>query len=67
MTVISRVFNFGFFALLLLALQLAGCREHEQGRPLRYEKGTYLGKADSRLADDTVSQLQMRTMNQRGP
>ena len=60
-----------FFRTLVVFLALgtlvAGCRESEQSRILQYEKGTYLGQADSALADDAVQSLQLRTRAQRAP
>ncbi|WP_193371008.1 hypothetical protein [Pelagibius marinus] len=49
-----------------LVLALAACDESEQGRILRYEKGTYLGKADSPLSDEKRDELRSRAMMQSG-
>lgn len=43
---------------------LAGCREHEQGRPLLYSKGTYQGKPDTDLSADTLEELRLRAQHQ---
>lgn len=49
-----------------LVLALAACDQSEQGRVLRYEKGTYLGKADSKLSDEQRDELRSRAMMQSG-
>jgi len=49
-----------------LVLALAACDESEQGRILRYEKGTYLGKTDSELSDEQRDELRSRAMMQSG-
>lgn len=56
--------------LLMVALAgslllVGGCREEEQGRPLVYDKGTYQGQADEKLADDQVEALRQRAARQR--
>jgi hypothetical protein len=51
--------------LLLSALALAGCRVEEQGRVLRYEKGTYLGKPDTALTETQRNALRQRGYAQR--
>lgn len=43
---------------------LAGCREHEQGRPLSYSKGEYGGKPDSGLNEQTLDALRQRAHHQ---
>lgn len=50
---------------LLLGLTLAACRKEEQGRSLRYDKGTYLGKADEGLSEDDLATLRQRATLQR--
>ena len=50
--------------LVAVAL-LGGCREDEQGRMLRFQKGVYLGPADSQLQDKQVADLNKRTEGQR--
>jgi hypothetical protein len=47
-------------AAALSAIVLQGCREEEQGRILYFEKGEYLGKADSELPEQTVEVLRQR-------
>lgn len=47
-------------------LALAACDESEQGRILRYEKGTYLGKADSELSEEQRDELRQRARRQAG-
>jgi hypothetical protein len=58
-------------ALALIAILAAGpmlvaCDESEQGRVLRYEKGTYLGKPDTALSDQTLKALRHRATRQGG-
>jgi hypothetical protein len=43
-----------------LALSLAACDEAEQGRVLRYEKGTYLGQDDNALTEAQREELRAR-------
>ena len=55
----------GVIATLLTALAvLPGCREEEQGRPLAYKKGTYIGKADQKLTTDQEQELRSRARQQ---
>lgn len=49
-----------------LVLALAACDEAEQGRILRYEKGTYLGPSDSELTETQREELRARTALQGG-
>ena len=49
-----------------LVLALSACDQAEQGRILRYEKGTYLGQSDSELTDEQRQQLRARAMQQGG-
>jgi hypothetical protein len=51
------------FLLLVISLTsvLSACREEERGRPLNYEKGTYLGKVDSSLNNEQLRELNSRT------
>ena len=49
-----------------LVLALAACDESEQGRVLRYEKGTYLGKPDSQLTEQQREELRSRAALQGG-
>lgn len=53
-------------AVALLALMLSACDQAEQGRILRYEKGTYLGQSDTGLTDQQREQLRARMMLQGG-
>ena len=59
--------------MLAVPLALAGCRESEQGRVLLFEKGTYLGKPDTQLSEETRqalrgrSEFQRETVTKRGP
>ena len=46
---------------LVLVLGLAACDQDEQGRILRYEKGTYLGPTDTELSEETRDALRART------
>lgn len=45
----------------VLMLGLAACDEDEQGRMLFYEKGTYLGPADTEISEETREILRART------
>lgn len=56
--VLSLVFGAG--------LLLSACDEAEQGRILRYEKGTYLGQKDQELSDRQQDELRARTRLQQG-
>lgn len=49
-----------------LVLALAACDEAEQGRILRYEKGTYLGPTDTELSDQQRDELRSRVRLQGG-
>jgi hypothetical protein len=49
-----------------LVLALAACDEAEQGRILRYEKGTYLGPTDTELSDRQREELRSRARLQGG-
>lgn len=51
-------------AAAALVLALSACDESEQGRILRYEKGTYLGPSDTGLTDAQREELRARTMLQ---
>ena len=37
----------------VVALSLGACRENEQGRVLLFQKGVYLGKADTEPSEQT--------------
>ncbi len=49
-----------------LVLALTACDENEQGRILRYDKGTYLGPQDTEISDETRDTLRARTSLQGG-
>ena len=49
-----------------LVLALAACDEAEQGRVLRYEKGTYLGQEDTGLTEQQRNELRARATLQGG-
>ena len=53
------------FALATFVTALSSCAEEEQNRLLRYEKGTYLGKADQALTQEQVRNLMGRADIQR--
>ena len=46
-------------------LLLSGCREHEQDRPLLYDKGTYLGQTEPPLDAQQLDALRSRAQNQK--
>ena len=54
------------FVLMTLLVLLAGCQDRETKNPFLKEKGTYNGKADETLNDDTRQQLRRRMIIQRG-
>jgi len=53
-------------AIAGLGLSLAACDEAEQGRILRYEKGTYLGQKDTELSPEALDVLRSRAGLQGG-
>lgn len=55
-----------YLTLMTIALLLGACDEDEQGRTLRYEKGTYLGPADTPLSEEKVEVLRRRATLQGG-
>lgn len=61
----NRIWAIGI-AVLLAGLAVAGCDEAEQGRVLRYEKGTYLGKPDDQLSPGQLDELRQRAKLQGG-
>jgi len=63
MFVITRKI-FIVFSLIGLSFGLIACAEEERDRVLRYEKGTYLGKADQQLSEDQLHQLVLRSKGQ---
>ena len=52
--------------LFAVAVLLSACDEDEQGRVLRYEKGTYLGPQDQELDQETLDALRQRARRQSG-
>ena len=59
---IMKMFVLGL--LFLIALNLSACREEEQGRPLKYNKGIYGGNADTTINEGKVYQLRQRASGQ---
>ncbi len=53
-------------AALAASLLVAACDEAEQGRNLRYDKGTYQGPKDKALSDEQQADLRARTQMQKG-
>ncbi len=53
-------------AVLAAGLVLSACDENEQGRILRYQKGTYLGPADQALSIEQQAALRARSRMQEG-
>ncbi len=53
-------------AALAASLLVAACDEAEQGRNLRYDKGTYQGPKDKALSDEQQADLRARTHMQKG-
>ncbi len=47
--------------LLFIGAVLGGCKEVEQGRIMRYQKGTYLGPTQAPLPEETREALRQRT------
>jgi len=50
--------------MVILAMGLSACRKEEQGRPLSYDKGSYLGETDQSLSDTVVNTLMQRSRYQ---
>lgn len=48
-------------AILAATLVLAGCLQAEDGRPLVYEPGVYLGAEDEALDAETQTELRRRS------
>jgi hypothetical protein len=62
----TRFRTWGLLVTGLAAVTLlGGCREDEQGRPLRFQKGVYLGTPDTKLQDSQVAELGKRVEGQR--
>ncbi len=51
--------------VLTAGLVLSACDEAEQGRVLRYEKGTYLGPKDQALSSEQQADLRARSRLQK--
>lgn len=60
----TRRFISFFGVLAFSVLFLAGCRAEEQGRITQYQPGVYLGKKDTKLSTEQVSQLRLRSAMQ---
>lgn len=57
---IRRATTWALAPVFAAAFLVAGCDEQEQGRVLRYEPGTYLGKPDGTLDQETLDELRQR-------
>lgn len=55
-----------FATVLVAGLVLSACDEAEQGRSLRYQKGTYQGPADQALSVEQQAALRARSRLQEG-
>ena len=55
-----------FATVLAAGLVLSACDEGEQGRVLRYQKGTYLGPVDQALSAEQQAALRARSRMQEG-
>ncbi len=53
-------------AAIVAGLLVAACDESEQGRALRYEKGTYLGPSEDPLDKEQLNGLRQRATLQGG-
>ena len=40
--------------LAVCGVAVSACKKEEQGRPLRFEKGTYGGASDTALSEETL-------------
>ena len=47
-------------AIILCGLALSACKSEEQGRPLRFQKGTYGGAPDTALSEEVRRNLRAR-------
>jgi hypothetical protein len=52
--------------VLAAGLVLSACDEGEQGRVLRYQKGTYMGPVDQALSAEQQAALRARSRMQEG-
>ena len=60
-----RLNGFRGVALAVCVLTLpGGCRETEQDRILLFKKGTYLGKADQHVSEETLTEMRDRVRRQ---
>ena len=50
--------------IVCAAALLSACEEEEQGRILRYDKGSYLGKPDQSLSEKQLKELEGRVREQ---
>jgi hypothetical protein len=55
-----------FATVLAAGLVLSACDESEQGRILRYQKGTYMGPVDQALSAEQQAALRARSRMQEG-
>ena len=55
-----------YLTFVVTTVLLGACDESEQGRVLRYEKGTYLGQADTPLSEEKLDELRRRATLQGG-
>ena len=53
-------------AVAFAGLLVSACDEAEQGRVLRYEKGTYLGPSPEPLENEQLNELRQRAKLQGG-
>jgi hypothetical protein len=61
----KKLSRFAVAATVAMAMAaVAGCREEEQGRPIIFEKGKYLGKPDQKLTEAQEQELRSRARNQ---
>ena len=63
---VRRTSALSLLPLAAAVFLLAACDEAEQGRVLRYEKGTYLGEPDTQLDQETLDRLRQRARLQQG-
>ncbi len=52
--------------IVILGLSLGACRKSEQGRPLMYKKGTYLGAPDQKISPEALEKARLGAWRQRG-
>jgi len=61
----TKRFLLALSMLFAAGLVLSACDEAEQGRILRYEKGTYLGPKDQALSNEQQADLRARSRLQK--